>query len=102
MILIILQLSILSGLLPDGHKIYNFGLPQVREYITQLIVNVVRHYDIDGIHFDDYFYPYPVAGQVLDDNESFKTYNRGISDLGDWRRDNVQYFGQTDFGCSKF
>lgn len=73
----------------DGHKIYNFGLPQVREYITQLIVNVVRHYDIDGIHFDDYFYPYPVAGQVFDDNEAFKNYNRGISDLGDWRRDNV-------------
>lgn len=73
----------------DGKKLFNPGLPEVREYINQVILNVVDHYDIDGVHFDDYFYPYAVKGQYLDDYATFKQHSRGFADIKDWRRDNV-------------
>ena len=47
-----------------GKKQFDPGLPEVREYIVQVILDVVKGYDVDGIHFDDYFYPYPIAGHV--------------------------------------
>ncbi len=71
-------------------KILNPGLPQVRDYITSVIMDVVRRYDIDGVHFDDYFYPY--EGIQKQDTATFRLYNRGFTDIGDWRRDNVNLF----------
>ncbi|MCL4511682.1 MAG: family 10 glycosylhydrolase [Bacteroidetes bacterium] len=71
-------------------KILNPGLPQVRDYITSVIMDVVRRYDIDGVHFDDYFYPY--EGITTQDTAAFRLYNRGFTDIGDWRRDNVNLF----------
>ncbi|QEK52438.1 family 10 glycosylhydrolase [Pedobacter aquae] len=85
----------ITNLKPDwfitygGKKLFNPGLPDVRAYITQVIMNVVRNYDVDGIHFDDYFYPYGVKGQTIDDTEAYIAYNNGIKDIADWRRDNV-------------
>ena len=39
-----------------GHKtFFNPGIPEVRDYLTKIVVEVVRNYDVDGIHFDDYF-----------------------------------------------
>ncbi|MBK0383795.1 family 10 glycosylhydrolase [Pedobacter sp. SD-b] len=73
----------------DGKKLFNPGIPEVRAYINKIIINVVDNYDIDGVHFDDYFYPYSVKGQFIDDDEAFKKYNNGISDIKDWRRNNV-------------
>jgi uncharacterized lipoprotein YddW (UPF0748 family) len=73
----------------DGKKLFNPGLPEVRAYINKVILNVVDNYDIDGVHFDDYFYPYAVRGQEIDDSESFILYNNGIKDIKDWRRYNV-------------
>lgn len=73
-----------------GGKLYfNPGLPAVRQYITAGIMEVVRNYDIDGVHFDDYFYPYPVAGQTFPDQATYQQYGAGFSTIGDWRRDNV-------------
>lgn len=73
-----------------GKKLFDPGIPAVREYITQVILNVVKNYDIDGVHFDDYFYPYAIKGQVINDALSFKNYNdHNIASLADWRRDNV-------------
>lgn len=69
-------------------KYFNPGLSEVRDYITKIITNVVRNYDIDGVHFDDYFYPYPDK-QAMPDSLTFKTYPRGIMTIEDWRRDNV-------------
>src|SRR5690606_23667287 len=43
-----------------GRAYYNPGLPQVREHVVKVVTDVVRRYDVDGVHFDDYFYPYPV------------------------------------------
>jgi len=70
-------------------KVLNPGIPEVREYDTKIIMDIVRRYDIDGIHFDDYFYPYPATGYTFQDDATFQQYNRGFTDKGDWRRDNV-------------
>jgi uncharacterized lipoprotein YddW (UPF0748 family) len=72
-----------------GIKLFNPGIPQVREYIEKVILNVVDNYDIDGVHMDDYFYPYKVNGQRINDEQTFKTYGAGFSDINDWRRNNV-------------
>lgn len=73
-----------------GGKLYfNPGIPAVREYIAAGIMEVVQNYDIDGVHFDDYFYPYPVTGQVFADQATYQQYGAGFAQIGDWRRDNV-------------
>ncbi len=61
------------------------GLPEVREYITRIIKDLVNRYDLDGIHFDDYFYP---EGYV-NDEATFVKYSNGFINKGDWRRNNV-------------
>ena len=75
-------------------KILNPGLPQVREYVKNIVMDVVTRYDIDGVHFDDYFYPYPNSdkgfnGITDEDASTFSAYPRGFSNIDDWRRDNV-------------
>ncbi|WP_220273422.1 glycoside hydrolase family 10 protein [Pontibacter diazotrophicus] len=71
-----------------GKKYFNPGLPEVRAYITGVIMDVVRNYDIDGVHFDDYFYPYP-GKEALPDSITFQQYNSGFDSIEDWRRNNV-------------
>lgn len=73
----------------DGYQLFNFGIPEVRDYITAVVSNIVRNYDVDGIHFDDYFYPYKVTGQNLDDEATFKKYPAGFKSIDDWRRNNI-------------
>lgn len=79
-------------------KMLNPGIPEVREYVTKIVMDVVRRYDIDGVQFDDYFYPYPVSGRLpsgirsSDDGAHFAADPRGIPDIGSWRRDNVNLF----------
>lgn len=70
-------------------KVLDPGLPMVREHVTNVIMDVVHRYDVDGIHFDDYFYPYPPNHISNEDASTFAEYSRGFSDIGDWRRDNV-------------
>ena len=76
----------------DGLFILNPGLPENRDYICEVAKDIVTRYDVDGIHMDDYFYPYPVAGENIPDAEQFRLYNNGIRDIGDWRRYNVNLF----------
>lgn len=76
----------------DGQFILNPGIPQNRDYICKVVDDIVSRYDIDGLHIDDYFYPYPVAGQPIQDDNEFAKYNNGFKDKGDWRRDNVNVF----------
>jgi len=76
----------------DGLKILNPGIPENRDYICQVARDIVTRYDVDGIHMDDYFYPYPAAGQVIPDDEQYRLYSNGIADRGDWRRYNVNLF----------
>jgi uncharacterized lipoprotein YddW (UPF0748 family)/predicted transcriptional regulator len=68
------------------------GNKEVQQYVTMIIRDIVRRYDIDALHFDDYFYPYDikegVPGKDFPDNASFARYGNGLS-KGDWRRSNV-------------
>lgn len=70
-------------------KFLNPGLPQVREYVTTIVTDVANRYDIDGVHFDDYFYPYPPNQITTQDQQTFSELSRGFTNIGDWRRDNV-------------
>jgi len=76
----------------DGQLILNPGIPENRDYICQIAADIVSRYDVDGLHIDDYFYPYPAAGQVIPDDREYKMYKNGIADRNDWRRDNVNVF----------
>ena len=68
------------------------GLPAVRQYLVRVVLDVVRRYDVDGIHFDDYFYPIPQAGLTFNDDASFAQDPRGFTNKAAWRRDNVDLF----------
>ncbi|MCW2944995.1 MAG: hypothetical protein JWR24_1712 [Actinoallomurus sp.] len=73
---------------------YDPGLPEVRNLITQVVLDVVRKYDVDGVHLDDYFYPYPLPGKAFPDTATFKKYGSGFKDVADWRRHNVDVLVQ--------
>jgi len=76
-------------------KILDPGLDSVREYVTTIVVDIVQRYDVDGIHFDDYFYPYPPNNMTANalnnalDDASFAADSRGFLSKAEWRRDNV-------------
>lgn len=77
-----------------GGKIYfDPGIPKNRQFICDVVKDIVLRYNVDAIHMDDYFYPYPIAGESFPDNQSFNTYGRQqgytSNQLGDWRRNNV-------------
>lgn len=72
-----------------GQMYFDPGYPESRKYICKIVRDIVSRYDVDAIHMDDYFYPYPVSGERIPDDVSFAEYGRGFSDRGDWRRDNV-------------
>ena len=76
----------------DGLTILNPGIPENRDYICEVARDIVSRYDVDGIHMDDYFYPYPAAGQTIPDDAQYRQYSNGIKDRGDWRRYNVDLF----------
>ena len=69
--------------------LFNPGIPENRAYICKVVADIVSRYDVDGLHMDDYFYPYPEAGQKIPDEGTFEQYGAGFSSIQDWRRDNV-------------
>ena len=71
-------------------KLYlNPGVPGVDDYVVDSIMEVVKNYDIDAVHMDDYFYPYKVKNQEYPDNDTFRKYGGKFYSKEDWRRDNV-------------
>jgi len=75
---------------PYGGKLYyNPGLPEVRAFVQDAMLDAVRRYPVDAVHFDDYFYPYPVAGQTFDDDEAYDRHGGGFPNRAAWRRDNI-------------
>ncbi|MBV1852875.1 glycoside hydrolase family 10 protein [Catellatospora tritici] len=68
---------------------YNPGIPAVRAFVQDAIMDAVDKYDIDGVHFDDYFYPYPAAGQDFPDQATFAEYGADFATKADWRRHNI-------------
>ncbi|EOZ97057.1 putative glycoside hydrolase [Indibacter alkaliphilus LW1] len=73
----------------DTKYYYNPGLPEVRRHLVNIIQEVVKNYNIDAIHFDDYFYPYKVGKLDFADAASFKKYGKSGQKIDDWRRENV-------------
>ncbi|MCC5475156.1 glycoside hydrolase family 10 protein [Streptomyces barringtoniae] len=75
---------------PYGGKLYyNPGLPEVRAFVRQAMLDAVAKYPVDAVHFDDYFYPYPVAGQTFEDDDAYDRYGGDFSGRAAWRRDNI-------------
>lgn len=69
------------------------GKAEVRDYITKIFMDIVNRYDIDGLHMDDYFYPYsPIQNE---DTLTFVEESRGFTDIHDWRRDNINLLVKT-------
>jgi uncharacterized lipoprotein YddW (UPF0748 family) len=96
-----------------GTRYFDPGLPEVREHVNKVVRDLVERYDLDAIHFDDYFYPYRIPGREFPDAASFLLYGNGMS-KDEWRRSNVDsiivMLGQTiksanprvKFGISPF
>lgn len=72
----------------NSYSMLNPGIKEVRDYVATLVADIVRRYDVDGIHFDDYFYPYSPA-VTNEDRAHFLNDSRGIATIEDWRRDNI-------------
>lgn len=81
----------------DEKLFLNPGIPAVRDYVVSSIAEVVHNYDVDAIHFDDYFYPYRITvdgvnvifGDKGEDADTFQQYGAGYTDIEAWRRDNI-------------
>jgi uncharacterized lipoprotein YddW (UPF0748 family) len=93
----------ISKLRPDLVRTYNKGQildpgeKDTQDYVTKIVLDVVKRYDIDAVHFDDYFYPYKDANQSeFPDDETYKKYKDAGGKLrrDDWRRKNVDDFIQ--------
>jgi uncharacterized lipoprotein YddW (UPF0748 family)/N-acetylmuramoyl-L-alanine amidase len=80
----------------DGRMYFNPGLPEVRQLVIDGVAELVRNYNLDGIHFDDYFYP----GVNFDDAAAFQRYGGGMA-RDDWRRDNVNRLVKDIFDAVK-
>ena len=72
----------------DGRLYYDAGNPNVCKMIASGVAEIVKNYNVDGVVFDDYFYPYPVKNGVFDDTATYAKYGEGM-DKAAWRRDNV-------------
>ncbi len=75
----------------EGLMLFDPGCPENRDFICRVAADIVSRYDVDGMHIDDYFYPYPAAGVPIPDDASYAQYGGGM-DRGDWRRHNVNLF----------
>lgn len=75
-----------------GQLILNPALKENRDFICRVADDIVSRYDIDGFHIDDYFYPYPSAGEDIPDEQYYRANPKGFKTIGDWRRDNVNLF----------
>lgn len=83
------------------------GEPEVQRHILNVMRDVLTRYDVDGIHIDDYFYPYPIfdsSGNKRDlpfgDEDNWKKYGAGM-ELGDWRRQNINRFVRSLYTMAK-
>ena len=78
----------------DGLTLLNPAFKECRDYICDVVKDIVERYDVDGLHIDDYFYPYPVAGVEIPDEAQFRATPNGMKNRDDWRRYNVNLFIQ--------
>ncbi len=95
---------------------YNPGLAETRNHVSSVVADILKRYEVDAIHFDDYFYPYRIAGKEFPDQKAFEKYPNGFApnQKDDWRRNNVDLIikqlhdtieavaPQVEFGISPF
>lgn len=72
----------------DGKIFFDPAYQENRDYICEVVKDITTRYDVDAIHIDDYFYPYPVAGVKIPDAASYEKFGEGMK-IDDWRRHNV-------------
>lgn len=72
----------------DDKKYFDPGNKEVQQYVTGVVQDIVERYDVDAIHFDDYFYPYPIAGKEFPDEVNYRRYGKGMR-KDEWRRSNT-------------
>ncbi|VYU80477.1 family 10 glycosylhydrolase [Metakosakonia massiliensis] len=65
------------------------GIPEVRDWITSIVAEVVARYPVDGVQFDDYFYA-ETPGAALNDTATWRKYGQSFASKADWRRNNTQ------------
>ena len=78
-----------------GHQSFlDPGNPEVQKYVCTVVQDIASRYNIRGIHFDDYFYPYPISNVPYPDSSSFQKYGNEYypNKLNDWRRNNINTF----------
>lgn len=73
----------------EGQLYFNPALQSNRDHICRIVKDILTRYDVDGLHIDDYFYPYPVKGVDFPDDKWFA--ESGFTDKGDWRRENINH-----------
>ena len=73
----------------QGQLYFNPALQYNRDHICRIVRDILTRYDVDGLHIDDYFYPYPVKGVEFPDDKWFEM--SGCADRGDWRRENINH-----------
>lgn len=71
----------------EGKKYFNPGLPEVWNHTNKVVADILKRYDVDAIHMDDYFYPYRVPNKDFPDQSTYLKYARGL-DKETWRRSN--------------
>lgn len=71
-----------------GKRYFDPGNKEAQAYVVNVVKDIVRRYPVDGIHMDDYFYPYPIAGVQFGDSKTFQQYGKGMK-RDDWRRSNT-------------
>lgn len=69
----------------DGSLYFNPGIPEVRKLIVDSTLEIIRNYDVDGIHFDGFFYP----GKTFEDKAVYEKYRQEKESIEDWRRNNI-------------
>lgn len=69
-------------------RYFNPALPEVQQFVAEVIRDIVKRYDVDGVHFDDYFYPYRIAGKEFPDQAAYAKFGKGMP-KDQWRRSNV-------------
>lgn len=73
----------------EGQLYFNPALQSNRDHICKVVTDILTRYDVDGLHIDDYFYPYPTKGKDFNDNAQYP--KSGYSSKDEWRRENVNH-----------
>lgn len=85
----------------DGKLYFDAGIPAVRELVASGVREICENYDVDGIVFDDYFYPYPTDGAKFDDSDTYARYGGDYKSLADFRRDSVNKLVKASYDAVK-